>query len=330
MNSGVAVTWVVLSVLTALVLLQVSMSSYHAPVAHNEDKYRDMVTLIMPSFNRDSTIVQTLISTYEGMGIVAEVIIVEFDGGHSLGHKSTVQSPNDLRNRFAPHRFPVKDTALPYCKSVRTPAVLTVDDDCLLSEALISSLYSRLLKAPDALHGIEGRLIQNGEYVATHRPRVKPGGVEVGMLLTWCAMASTKRMIEVEKEFREKYFDFAKPLNGEDIAISRLFRSCWMHEFGWLCWCGLPVYNTEITFLTSEFSLSNKPHFLQERKEVTSKFNAVGLLRNRAIRDRADSMSAPRTVHLLARASETRNTALILGALFYILLTTALLVARRA
>jgi hypothetical protein len=321
MNRALAVTWAVLSVLTFLVLLQVSMSSYHAPI-HNVQNYREMVTLIMPTFNRDRTIVKTLISTYEQMDIVMEVIVVEFDGGHSLAHKTTVHSPNDLRNRFAPHRLPVNGATLLYCKSIRTPAVLTVDDDCLLSEKLITSLYSRLLLKPDALHGVEGRLINEGDYVSTHRPRVKVGGVEVGMLLTWCAMASTKRMIEVEAEFREKYFDYAKPLNGEDIAISRLFRSCIMHEFGWLCWCGLPVWNTEITFLTNEFSLSNKPHFLQERKEITSKFHAVGLLRN-AVQSRERLDSSPTSARMIARATEWRRSVVLLVVVFFMLLIIA-------
>ena len=241
------------------------------------DRYTGVLTVLMPTFNRDIVTVQRIINHYEQLQIVHEVIVLEFDGGHSVGHQRTALLPNDLRNRFAPHRFPQKSEKV--CPAIITDAIVTVDDDCVLTEDLLQNIYVRLQERPDALHGIEGRNLIDGNYQPYERPKVVRGGSRVGMLLTWCAMAKTDRMRKAEDLFREKYFDFAMPLNGEDIAISRIFGECVMHEFGWVTWAGHPIFNTEIRFLTTDFSLSSKKGFIEERQQISQNFNAVGLSR---------------------------------------------------
>jgi len=238
-------------------------------------QYRNAITVLMPTFNRNLDVVKKIILHYEMMNCVSSVIVLEFDGGHKTNHETAVHMPNDLRLRFSAHKFPYSEK--PLCPQILSDAVITVDDDCVLQEPLLQSLYSRLLSDPTALHGIEGRNVIRGEYMPYDRPKVKPGGVEVYMLLTWCAMAKTSRMKEVEQEFRANYFDYSKRLNGEDIAISRIFRKCVMHEFGWVTFQRKPIMNTHIRFMTNEFSLSSRKDFLKDRQEVVERFKAVNL-----------------------------------------------------
>ena len=132
------------------------------------------------------------------------------------------------------------------------------------------------------------------------RPNVQPGGVEVYMLLTWCAMAKTSRMKEVEEEFRANYFDYSKRLNGEDIAISRIFRKCVMHELGWVTFQRKPIINTHIRFMTNEYSLSGRKNFLKDRQEVVERFSAVNLTASpSALTASPASPSAP--IHVLSK-----------------------------
>tara|TARA_X000000950_G_scaffold289473_1_gene413910 strand:+ start:1414 stop:2589 length:1176 start_codon:yes stop_codon:yes gene_type:complete len=276
-----ASVWLLATFTVFIVSIAMMLCSYYRLTPMPVESFRGYLTLLMPTFNRDIEVVKSIVDAYRAMSIVDEVILIEFDGGHHLGLPNTVTMPNDLRNRFAPYRFPLI-TGPEVCPNVTTEAIMTVDDDCLLSEALLCSLYERLVLRPNALHGIEGRsILPSGDYVSTHRPRIRAGGVRVGMLLTWCAMATTKRMRQVETTFRNRYWSFAKPLNGEDIAVSRLFGECYMHEFGWVCWCGLPMFNTEVRFLTSDFALSRKPYFVQERKEIALRFHEVNLMKVR-------------------------------------------------
>ena len=253
------------------------MKYFHCSTQQRHD---GVLTVLMPTFNRDVATVKRIINHYEQLQIVHEVIVLEFEGGHSVGHQRTAFLPNDLRNRFAPHRFPHKSEKV--CPAVITDAIVTVDDDCVLTEDLLQNIYVRLQEQPDALHGIEGRNLINGNYKPYERPKVVTGGSTVGMLLTWCAMAKTDRMRKAEDLFRLKYFEYAKPLNGEDIAISRVFGKCIMHEFGWVTWAGHPIFNTEIRFLTSDFSLSSKKNFIEERQEISQNLNAIGLFRKQS------------------------------------------------
>ena len=289
-------SWVVLVgallILLALALMMNSFTMQYFVCIRAHQEHTGVLTVIMPTFNRDIAIVKKIIRHYENLPIVHEVIVLEFEGGHSVGHGQTAVLPNDLRNRFAPHRFPHKAKML--CPEVMTDAVVTVDDDCVLTENLLQNIYLRLQEEPNALHGIEGRNLTDGNYKPYERPTVMVGGRPVGMLLTWCAMAKTDRMRKAENLFREKYFDYAKPLNGEDIAISRVFGKCIMHEFGWVTWAGHPLFNTEIRFLTSDFSLSSKKGFIEERQQISQDLNAVGLSRKAPRRESLPTASPVR------------------------------------
>ena len=242
-------------------------------------EYTDELTILLPTYNRDLKLVNKIIAAYEKMPIVKTVLVLEFDTGHKTNHPNAIQLPNDLRHRFGPERF--ESVVGKVCPYVDTYAVMTVDDDVILSNSLLCSLLSRLKEEPSALHGIEGRNIIDGKYQSVSRPSLQRGGSQVSMLLTWCAMGTTEKFTEVESEFRSKYFDFAHPLNGEDIAFSKVYKNCYMHEFGWLCWFGLPVMNTEINFMTSESSLSNNPRFVEERQKIANRFHAVNLKKSK-------------------------------------------------
>ena len=304
----------------------------HEDVDVEKSLYQNAITVLMPTFNRPVDIVETIIKHYEDMRIVDRVIVLEFEGGHKLGHNSsrvsTVTMPNDLRNRFAPHRFP-QCSDIEICPAISSPATMTVDDDCMLTERLLAAIYERVLERPKALHGIEGRMILRGEYMPYERPRVKKGGVDVSMLLNWCAMAMTSEMIRVETLFREKYFDLALPLNGEDIAISRLFGQNYMHEFGWVTYMGQPVFNTEISFLTREFSLSSKPNFVKERKKISKNFDSISLMRMR--KSTKLTSTAPQAAQRAAVVvSEQKNaTLLVLSVMFVVAVSVILHVDRR-
>jgi hypothetical protein len=285
--------WVLLFISIALLLLVALLFNsltFEYFECKDDAHFTDVITVLMPTFNREVKLVKQIIAHYEKMRCVHSVVVIEFDDGNKTFHDTTVHMPNDLRLRFSAHKFP--HSSAPWCPQIVTDAVLTVDDDCVLQETLLTSLYSRLLQDPMALHGIEGRNIVDDKYTPYDRPSIKPGGVEVSMLLTWCALAKTTRMKEVEEEFRANYFDFAKRLNGEDIAISRIFRKCVMHEFGWLTFNRKPIMNTQIRFMTSDFSLSNKPNFLKERQEVADRFAAVNLHRIQANPDEFYSVSS--------------------------------------
>jgi hypothetical protein len=270
--------WALILSLTALLLLFMLLYNSLAFEYFKCDErvqYQNAITVLMPTFNRNLDVVKQIILHYEMMNCVSSVIVLEFDEGHKTNHATAVHMPNDLRLRFSAHKFPY--SGKPLCPQILSDAVITVDDDCVLQEPLLQSLYSRLLTDPTALHGIEGRNVIRGEYMPYDRPNVQPGGVEVYMLLTWCAMAKTSRMKEVEEEFRANYFDYCKRLNGEDIAISRIFRKCVMHEFGWVTFRRKPIINTHIRFMTNEYSLSGRKNFLKDRQEVVERFSAVNL-----------------------------------------------------
>jgi hypothetical protein len=275
---GVRITVVVVCCVCVIAIVVVLCGFQRFPVvgtAAAPAVESNAITVVIPTYDRDINMVRDTVRTYEAMDVVDKVILLEFTTGKNRsGHKNAVLLPNDLRNRFEPERFPLLSEAA--CPYVSSPMMFITDDDCEISEALLQSLGTEVVKRPTALHGTEGRVLdRKGVYNAVHRPRVQGGGTKVAVLLTWCVLARTDTMNVIAKEFREKYFDVARPLNGEDIALSMLAREAYAHDYGWLTWYGFPVSNEGINFKTKSNSLSSKPGFVQERQAITSSFRSL-------------------------------------------------------
>ena len=259
-------------VCVALVIAVLCGFKHHKVHDREVTNYKEAVTVVMPTYDRPLNIVQDTIREYEAMDVVDKVIVLEFTTGKNrTGHPNAVLLPNDLRYRFSPESFSTMGATA--CPHVASEAMFITDDDCICNERLVRSLVGKMRAQPQALHGIEGRILDHrGNYMAVHRPRVAVGGRKVPVLLTWCVLAKTDTMQEVSQKFEANYFDCAKPLNGEDIAISMLFDDSIMHEDGWWTWFGVPVYNPNFHFKTNVASLSSKPGFVKERTMVTRNF----------------------------------------------------------
>ena len=266
----VAVVVVILSL-----LLIVLCGFQHRAVNDEGVDATQAITVIMPTYNRRIHLVKETIAEYEAMPVVEKVIVLEFDTGENrTSHENAVILPNDLRHRFAPENFSLMTTEA--CPHITSEAVFITDDDAVVNERLLRALVGKMRRDPTALHGIEGRILDSkGRYKAVHRPRLSKTSREVPVLLTWCVLANTETMRQVSHKFEQKYFDCAKPLNGEDIAVSMLFDRAIMHDDGWYTFYGFPVYNPNFHFKTNVSSLSNKPGFVRERAAITRNFQRV-------------------------------------------------------
>tara|TARA_B100001113_G_scaffold194601_1_gene159634 strand:+ start:717 stop:1577 length:861 start_codon:yes stop_codon:yes gene_type:complete len=242
-------------------------------------EYKNNVTVIIPTYNRDKNYVTRILHEYLDMDIVKDVFLVEFETGNQIRKSPspkkektwrTYTYENDLRHRFNP----VVD--------VKTESVLITDDDVIVSESVLNNLCFKVDYYPDYFHGIEGRKFKYDERTNMYSYDSKPifakhdmDGEIVDMVLTSCLMAKTELLQEVYRRFTNTFFKDAMKFNGEDIVINMINGK----SMAWN-WEKYFIFKTQIPFLTFNkkkmvsgsvnHEISKKPDHVKERSHVVN------------------------------------------------------------
>tara|TARA_Y100000748_G_scaffold271444_1_gene244711 strand:+ start:12695 stop:14197 length:1503 start_codon:yes stop_codon:yes gene_type:complete len=238
MKIGVTATAIVFFLLVLVAIFTSRLVAFPSvPIGNVDD---DMVTVIIPTFNRDVANVTKIIHYYLDNQIVKDVFLVQFETGNDV---PITPSPilnrkwikylykNDLRNRFNP----VVDVTSPY--------VLITDDDVLIKKNYLNGLVKAAGAETHLFHGIDGRnLIYNKnqkvfKYKCSSPPLMKISQ-KVDILLTSCLLSyapTIKRAFSIY-ELKNKYF--AERFNGEDIVLclSHGLKKCRLWNWGKVAW----------------------------------------------------------------------------------------------
>ena len=219
MISGVTIGSIVFFALVLIAIFTSRLVLFRGPIAY--DLNDDMVTVIMPTFNRNMDVVTNIIHTYLDNQLVKDVFLVQFETGNDIPvvpspilNRSwkTFSYPNDLRHRFNP------------ISQVDSPYILITDDDLIIKKNYLNNLIHSAKEEPDLFHGLDGRnLIYNKKLKVfkykTKSPPILSLSQRVDILLTSCLVSYTPTMKRALHIYKTQNEAIAYPFNGEDIAF---------------------------------------------------------------------------------------------------------------
>lgn len=256
-------------------------------------EYKNNITVILPTYDRDEKYVTRILHAYLDMDIVKDVYLVEFKTGNQI---KRIPSPlkekiwhtytyeNDLRYRFNP------------IVDVTTESVFITDDDIIVPENILNNLCFKADFYPDSFHGLEGRRFgyttKTNQYYYDNKPvfvKDNTDGEMVDMVLTSCLVAKTHLLKDVYRKFMSTYFDDAKKFNGEDIVMNMINGK----SMAWN-WEKYYVFKTQIPFLV-----------FNKRNMVSGRNNEISKKKDHII-ERSRVINKTRT-HMLFRSTVPTN-----------------------